>query len=74
VAVGARRADRLSTLVAQIEAAGGREIAVDLDVLSEASCGAAVSRSCTSSGGLVGEPILRPPDPSSRAVMEVDVP
>ena len=35
--VGARRADRLKALVGEIEAAGGRAIAVNLDVLEEAS-------------------------------------
>ena len=37
VCVGARRADRLRALVGEIEAAGGRAIAVNLDVLEEAS-------------------------------------
>ncbi len=37
VCVGARRADRLKALVGEIEAAGGRAIAVDLDVMEEAS-------------------------------------
>jgi NAD(P)-dependent dehydrogenase (short-subunit alcohol dehydrogenase family) len=37
VVVGARRADRLAKLVAEIEAAGGRALAVTLDVAEEAS-------------------------------------
>ena len=37
VCVGARRADRLKALVGEIEAAGGKAVAVDLDVLEEAS-------------------------------------
>ena len=37
VCVGARRADRLGDLVGEIEAAGGRALAVDLDVLDEAA-------------------------------------
>jgi NAD(P)-dependent dehydrogenase (short-subunit alcohol dehydrogenase family) len=37
VVVGARRADRLAALVAEIEAAGGTALAVSLDVTDEAS-------------------------------------
>ena len=37
VCVGARRGDRLKALVSEIEAIGGKALAVDLDVLDEAS-------------------------------------
>lgn len=37
VVLGARRADRLAELVAEIEAAGGEALAVEMDVSSEAS-------------------------------------
>lgn len=40
VAVAARRADRLEALVAEIEAAGGRALAVTMDVADERSIGA----------------------------------
>lgn len=41
VVVGARRKDRLDGLVAEIEASGGKAIAVEMDVTSEASVKAA---------------------------------
>jgi short-subunit dehydrogenase len=44
VAVLARRAERLSELVAEIEAAGGRAIAVPCDVTDRDAVGAAVAR------------------------------
>ena len=52
VAVGARRLDRLSALVAQIEGEGGRAVALDLDVRDEAQCRAAVERTVDELGSL----------------------
>ena len=52
VAVGARRADRLTDLVKEIDALSGHATAIDLDVTDEASCRAAVQRAVDDLGRL----------------------
>lgn len=52
VALGARRTDRLAEAVAQIEAAGGRAVAVNLDVTDRASVIAALDAAGAQLGGV----------------------
>lgn len=52
VALGARRTDRLAEAVAQIEAAGGRAVAVNLDVTDRASVIAALDAASAQLGGV----------------------
>ena len=52
VALGARRTDRLDTIVASIEAAGGRAIACEIDVTSAPSVEAFVTRTVAGFGRL----------------------
>ena len=44
VAIAARRADRLESLAAEIEAAGGKALAIETDVTERAQAEAAVQR------------------------------
>jgi NADP-dependent 3-hydroxy acid dehydrogenase YdfG len=50
VAVGARRLDRVDALADRIRGAGGRAVALDLDVADERSCRAAVERAAAELG------------------------
>jgi NADP-dependent 3-hydroxy acid dehydrogenase YdfG len=52
VAIGARRADRLSALAGKLDGEGARVLTLDLDVTDEASCRAAVARTRAELGGL----------------------
>jgi short-subunit dehydrogenase len=52
VAVAARRDDRLAEVVGEIERAGGRAIAVRVDVTSEADCRALVDRTIEAFGSI----------------------
>ncbi len=52
VAVGARRVDRLEKLVAEIEEAGGRALAIEADVTDRAQAEALVERTVTELGRL----------------------
>ena len=52
VAIGARRRDRLDDLAARLSDAGGKVVALDLDVTDEASCRDAVARTRAELGGL----------------------
>ncbi|MGY1830425.1 SDR family NAD(P)-dependent oxidoreductase [Geodermatophilus sp. SYSU D01180] len=52
VAIGARRADRLSALAEKLAGDGARVLTLDLDVTDEASCRAAVARTREELGGL----------------------
>ena len=54
VVVGARRADRLASLVAEIEANGGEALAVSLDVTDEASVEAAYDAGEARYGSITG--------------------
>ncbi|WP_342250962.1 SDR family oxidoreductase [Sphingomonas sp. OTU376] len=52
VAIGARRLDRLEALAAEIDAAGGKALPVELDVTSEEANAAAVQRTLEAFGRL----------------------
>jgi NADP-dependent 3-hydroxy acid dehydrogenase YdfG len=52
VAIGARRADRLAALAEQIEAAGGRALALPVDVADEESANSFVTEAHSNLGGL----------------------
>jgi NADP-dependent 3-hydroxy acid dehydrogenase YdfG len=52
VAIGARRADRLSALAEELDGEGARVLTLDLDVTDEASCRDAVARTRAELGGL----------------------
>lgn len=52
VAIAARRADRLSDLVAEIEAAGGTALALECDVRDRGSLDAAVAKTVETFGGI----------------------
>ena len=52
VAVGARRADRLSALAGELDGEGARVLTLDLDVTDERSCRDAVARTRAELGGL----------------------
>lgn len=54
VALGARRADRLAELAAQIEARGGRALWMAMDVADAAACRALVDRAAEAFGGVYG--------------------
>jgi NAD(P)-dependent dehydrogenase (short-subunit alcohol dehydrogenase family) len=67
VAVAARRRDRLDTLVAQIAAAGGRAVAIEMDVTDGASVRAGCATAAVALGPIdvvvnnAGISILKPP-------------
>lgn len=52
VAIGARRADRLSSLVSELEKHGGRALSLELDVTDEQACRDAVARTWSELGRL----------------------
>ncbi|MEX5719686.1 SDR family NAD(P)-dependent oxidoreductase [Geodermatophilus maliterrae] len=52
VAIGARRADRLSALAGELDGEGARVLTLDLDVTDEQSCRDAVARTRDELGGL----------------------
>lgn len=52
VALGARRADRVASVVEEVRGAGGTALALELDVTDEESCAAAVELTSSELGGV----------------------
>ena len=52
VALGARRADRVASVVQEVRDAGGTALALNLDVTDEGACAAAVERTSAELGGV----------------------
>jgi short-subunit dehydrogenase len=83
VAVGARRADRLQTLVEEIRQAGGRAVAVAMDVTSEEECRALVDAAFDEFGSIYAvianagygseSPVLETPALALREIFETNV-
>lgn len=83
VAVGARRLDRLRAVVEEIEAGGGRAVALEVDVNDPAACAAFIDRAAASLGGLYGvfanagygcdAPVLDMSDQEVRGIFDTNV-
>jgi short-subunit dehydrogenase len=82
VAVGARRADRLQELVAEITAFGGRAIAVPTDVANPADCRRLIDATVESYGSIYAvfanagyafeKPVIESSDAELRAIFETN--
>lgn len=80
VALGARREDKLRAVVERVRAAGGRAVAVQMDVCSESDCRRLVERTVAEFGSIyavfanagysVESPIARMSDADMRAIFE----